>query len=179
MGASEQKLGLRRELVFQLIETSRLLHLYVDERARKAGTTRAQWSVLGRLRREEGITQADLAGRLELQPISLVRLIDRLVDQGLVERRIDPADRRAWRLFLTVEGHRMVSDLDPVGHAIREEILEGLADDDMHRVSEMLSNMKNRLKDLTRADHEHVREAPQNVPVEAVGRSPKLRKRLR
>ena len=177
MSAGSRTLELRRELVFQLIETSRLLHAYVDERARKAGTTRAQWSVLGRLRRDEGITQAELAGRLELQPISLVRLLDRLVEQGLVERRTDPHDRRAWRLYLTEAGRSMVSALDPVGHSIRAELLEDLADADMQHVSTLLAQMKDRLKLLTRADHEHVRDAHQDSSVAPLGRSSKLRQK--
>src|SRR4051812_30073430 len=88
----DERLELRRELVFQLIETSRLLQAFVDERAKEFGTTRAQWAVLGRLRRQEGLAQVELAAQLGLQPISLVRLLDRLVEQECVERRTDPQD---------------------------------------------------------------------------------------
>jgi hypothetical protein len=92
---------LKRELVAQLVESSRLLRNYIDHRAKSRGTTRAQWIVLFRLRQQEGLSQVDLADVLELQPISLVRLLDRLVEHGLLERRHDPKDRRANRLFLT------------------------------------------------------------------------------
>ena len=94
-------LDLKKQFVSQLVETSRLLRNYIDTRAKTRGTTRAQWIVLFRLREQEGLSQVDLADVLELQPISLVRLLDRLVEQGLVERRSDPRDRRANRLFLT------------------------------------------------------------------------------
>ena len=117
------KRPLRRELVFQLVETSRLLRTYVEQRARQHGTTRAQWGVMSRLRRQEGLNQASLAEQMDLQPISLARLLDRLQSQNLIERREDPADRRAYRLFLTPEGRALVDDLDAVRTEIADEIL--------------------------------------------------------
>ncbi|WP_336813591.1 MarR family winged helix-turn-helix transcriptional regulator [Bosea sp. MMO-172] len=117
------KRPLRRELVFQLVETSRLLRTYVEQRARQHGTTRAQWGVMSRLRRQEGLNQASLAEQMDLQPISLARLLDRLQSQNLIERREDPADRRAYRLFLTPEGRALVDGLDAVRTEIADEIL--------------------------------------------------------
>ncbi|MDE2063207.1 MAG: MarR family transcriptional regulator, partial [Bradyrhizobium sp.] len=105
-------LDLKKQIVSQLVETSRLLRNYIDHRAKGRGTTRAQWIVLVRLREQEGLSQVDLAEVLELQPISLVRLLDRLVEHGLVERRSDPRDRRANRLFLTPDGRKLVGNLD-------------------------------------------------------------------
>lgn len=149
MTNSEITLELRRELVFQLIETSRLLHIFVDHKARENGTTRAQWSVLGRLRRREGLLQVELAKELELAPVSLVPLLDRLVEQGFVERRADARDRRAKRLYLTTEGRQFLLDLDPVGHAIRAEILEGQSAETMQALRDLLVDMKERLKAVT------------------------------
>ena len=119
---------LKRELIFQLVETARLLRTHVDQRARQHGTTRAQWGVLARLRRQEGLNQASLAEQLEMQPISLTRLIDRLEGQALVERRADPDDRRARRLHLTPAGRTMVDDLDAVRGDIAAELLDGCDD---------------------------------------------------
>ena len=99
--AESMSLDLKRQLIAQLVESSRLLRNYIEHRAKGRGTTRAQWIVLFRLREQEGLSQVDLAEVLELQPISLVRLLDRLVEHGLLERRPDPRDRRANRLFLT------------------------------------------------------------------------------
>jgi MarR family transcriptional regulator for hemolysin len=164
MDDDAETIELRRDVVFHLIETSRLLHAFVDERARRNGTTRAQWSVLGRLRREEGITQAELAAHLELQPISLVRLLDRLVDQGLVERRHDPNDRRANRLYLTGAGRDMVVALAPLGHAIRRDALGDVSNVEMREANEFLIGIKNRLKQLTQAGHEQVADAGEDVP---------------
>src|ERR1700747_2122991 len=93
-------LDLKKQLITQLVESSRFLRNYIDHRAKGRGTTRAQWIVLFRLRDQEGLSQVDLADVLELQPISLVRLLDRLVEHGLVERQHDPDARRAHRVFL-------------------------------------------------------------------------------
>jgi DNA-binding MarR family transcriptional regulator len=95
-----------------------IISINVPER----GTTRAQWIVLFRLRQQEGLTQVDLADVLELQPISLVRLLDRLVDHKLLERKPDPKDRRANRLFLTPKGRKLVDDLDSLRDAIAGDV---------------------------------------------------------
>src|ERR1700755_1515985 len=100
-------IDLKRQFVAQLIESSRLLRNFIEHRAKSRGTTRAQWIVLFRLRQQEGLAQGDLADVLELQPISLVRLLDRLVEHGLLERRHDPKDRRANRIFLTPTGPQL------------------------------------------------------------------------
>src|ERR1700738_3523458 len=119
-------LDLKRRLIAQLVESSRLLRNYIDNRAKERGTTRAQWIVLFRLRQNEGLSQVDLADVLELQPISLVRLLDRLVEHGLPERRHDPKDRRANRLFLTAKGKKLVDDLDSLRDAIATDVFHDI-----------------------------------------------------
>src|SRR3954452_5038178 len=105
-------LDLKRQLIAQLVESSRLLRNYIDHRAKGRGTTRAQWIVLFRLRAQEGLSQVDLAEVLELQRIWLVRLLDRLVERGILERRVDRKDRRTDRLFLTTGGRQLVDEHD-------------------------------------------------------------------
>ena len=94
----------RREILFQLADVARSMRTYVDQRAREHGMTRAQWGALARLERQEGMSQAEMAEALEVQPITLLRLVDRLCEQNLVERRPHPHDRRANRLYLTDKG---------------------------------------------------------------------------
>jgi MarR family transcriptional regulator, transcriptional regulator for hemolysin len=113
----------KRELVFQLVETARLLRTHIDQRARRHGTTRAQWGVLARLRRGDGQTQVALADAMEMQPISLGRLIDKLEMQDFVERRPDPKDRRAYRLHITPAGRSFVDGLDALRQEIAEEVV--------------------------------------------------------
>jgi MarR family transcriptional regulator for hemolysin len=136
----------KRQLVAQLVESSRILRNYIDHRAKERGTTRAQWVVLFRLRTQEGLSQVDLAEVLELQPISLVRLLDRLVDQGLLERRHDPRDRRANQLFLTEAGRRLVDDLDSLRDAIAVDVLNDIPDEAITTSLKTLQDIKDRIK---------------------------------
>jgi MarR family transcriptional regulator for hemolysin len=141
-------LDLKRRLIAQLVESSRLLRNYIDHRAKERGTTRAQWIVLFRLRQREGLSQVDLADVLELQPISLVRLLDRLVEHGLLERRPDPKDRRANRLFLTATGHQLVDDLDGLRDAIATDVLRDVPDGALQTSLDTLVEVKERIKSL-------------------------------
>ena len=136
----------RRQLVTQLVESSRILRNYIDHRAKQRGTTRAQWVVLFRLRAQEGLSQVDLADVLELQPISLVRLLDRLVEQGLLERRHDPKDRRA---NLTAAGRKLVDDLDGLRDAIAADVLHGIPDEAVATSLATLRELKERIKLLS------------------------------
>jgi MarR family transcriptional regulator, transcriptional regulator for hemolysin len=142
-------LDLKRQFIAQLVESSRLLRNYIDCRAKGRGTTRAQWIVLFRLREQEGLSQVDLAEVLELQPISLVRLLDRLVDHGLLERRPDPRDRRANRLFLTEAGRRLVDDLDSLRDSIAVDVLQGVSADTIETSLEALQVIKHRIKSVS------------------------------
>src|SRR5438105_1447141 len=90
-----------RDLAFTLNDVARLLRTHADQKAAQFGMTRAKWAVLARLDRFEGLKQTELAEMLDLQPISLTRLLDGLCGNGLIERRADPTDRRAKRLYLT------------------------------------------------------------------------------
>ena len=142
-------LDLRRQLVAQLVESSRLLRNFIDHRAKTRGTTRAQWIVLFRLREQEGLSQVDLADVLELQPISLVRLLDRLVEHGLLERRHDPKDRRANRLFLAARGRQLVDDLDSLRDAIAADVMQDVPTDAIRTTLQTLRDIKDRIKGLS------------------------------
>jgi DNA-binding MarR family transcriptional regulator len=116
-------------LAFILSDSARLLRRRFDARAQSLGVSRAQWQVLGALARMEGTNQASLADYLEVETITLCRMIDRLQDAGLVERRPDPADRRAWRLHLTDIAHPLLAALRDVAEAVMREALAGIDHD--------------------------------------------------
>jgi DNA-binding MarR family transcriptional regulator len=118
----------KREVLFQLSDVARAMRTYVDHCAREHGMTRAQWAVLVRLERNEGMMQAEMAEALDIQPISAARLIDRLCDHGLLERRPHPSDRRANRLYLTQEGRAMLAELAPLGGRIADVVLGSFGD---------------------------------------------------
>lgn len=140
---------LERSLGFLLNDVSRLMRKRFDERARQLGLTRAQWRVLGHLRRYEGISQRALAEIMEIETVTLGRHIDRLQDSGWVERRRDPADRRVWRLFLDVKARPIIDRLNAVSQETREETLEGLNLEQRERLLETLLLMKQNLLNKT------------------------------
>src|SRR6476660_10403164 len=109
-----------REILFTISDVGRLLRTYADQKARRYGMTRAQWAVLLRLERREGLKQSDLAEDLDIQPITLTRLVDRLCDNGLIERRPDPNDRRAKRLYLTPAARALLEQLAGLGQEMME-----------------------------------------------------------
>ncbi len=136
---------LERSLGFLLADTSRLLRLKFDARAKELGLTRAQWRVLAQLRRREGINQSALADILEIENITLARHIDRLEEKGWVERRSDPDDRRKWRLFLKAEVQPIMDQLREISVTIREEVMDGIPDDERDRFIETLFRIKTNL----------------------------------
>jgi MarR family transcriptional regulator, transcriptional regulator for hemolysin len=115
-----------REILFTISDVGRLLRTYADQKARRFGMTRAQWAVLLRLERREGLKQSDLAEQLDIQPITLTRLVDRLCDNGLIERRADPHDRRAKRLYLTPAARPLLERISDQIEELSETILAGI-----------------------------------------------------
>jgi MarR family transcriptional regulator for hemolysin len=140
------QMPLSREIAFTLMDVARLLKTYADQRARQYGMTRAQWAVLVRLDRSEGLKQSELAELLDLQPITLTRLLDRLAENSLIERRADPNDRRANRLFLTAEARPLLERLSTLGEDMMGTVLEGLDAKSMERLLRDLDLMKDNLR---------------------------------
>src|SRR6478672_12278832 len=100
---------------FEIGETAHALRKAFDRLAVGLGVTRAQWKVLFKLTRSPGLRQVELADILDLEPITLCRIVDRLEDSGLVERSRDPEDRRAWRLHVTERAQPLIEKLKDVG----------------------------------------------------------------
>lgn len=139
---------LTRSLGFLLGDVSRLIRMRFDARAGELGLTRAQWRVLAQLRRREGINQSALAEILEIEPITLVRHIDRLVAKELVERRPDPNDRRAWKLYLKDEVQPVLDRLRELSEQTRNDALAGIPDDQREQFIDNLLIMKANLAAL-------------------------------
>src|SRR5581483_2054382 len=116
----------QREIGFLISDVARLIRTYVDQEARRFGMTRAQWAVLSRLERSEGLKQSELAELLDIQPITLTRLVDRLCEHGMVERRSCPNDRRAKRLFLTAQARPLMDRLAVLGEQAMSNVLKGI-----------------------------------------------------
>lgn len=138
--------SIEREIAFNISDVARLLKTYADQRARELGMTRAQWVVLARVERSEGLKQCELADTLDLQPITLTRLIDRLCDNGLIERRSDPDDRRAKRLYLTPAARPVLDGLARLGADIMATVLEGIEPAAVEQLLTHLLTLKTNLR---------------------------------
>lgn len=128
-----------RELGFALNDVARMLRTFSDQKARELNMTRAQWAVLARLQRCQGAKQSELAQLLDIAPITLTRLIDKLCDSGLVERRADSEDRRANRLFLTSSAAPTLKRLAALGEHLMGRALAGL---DSKAIGEMIGRIE-------------------------------------
>ncbi len=140
------KLPAKREFAFNIMDVARLLKTYADQRARQFGISKAQWVALVRIDRTEGLKQSELAEILDLQPISLTRVLDRLAESGLIERRPDPNDRRANRLYLMPAARPMLDQLADLGTDMMETVLEGIDGKTIERMLRDLDLVKDNLR---------------------------------
>ena len=131
-----------------LNDVSRLLRTRFDQRAKSHGLTRSQWRVLVHLARAEGIIQSGLAEILEVERMTLGRLIDRLEVAGWVERRRDSKDRRVRRLYLTAMARPTLSDIMKIATDMHDEALHGLSNDDLNQLMQTLLVIKNNLIEM-------------------------------
>jgi len=139
--------SLNREFAFIINDVARMLRTFADHKARQLGATRAQWAVLARLDRFEGLKQSELAEMLDLQPITLTRLLDRLCDSGMIERRADPNDRRAKRLFLTPAARPLLEQLGDLGETLMTTALAGVDRESVERMVAQLAIVKENLRE--------------------------------
>jgi DNA-binding MarR family transcriptional regulator len=127
---------------FEIGETAHVLRKAFDRMAVGLGVTRAQWKVLFKLTRQPGLRQVELADLLELEPITLCRIIDRLEEARLVERVRDPEDRRAWRLHVTGEAQPLVKKLRAVGAELVDHAFSGIDPKDIEITRQVLARAR-------------------------------------
>jgi DNA-binding MarR family transcriptional regulator len=126
-------------------DVSHLMRRAFDERARSSGLSRPQWRVLTMLRRHEGINQGGLAELVEVEPITLCRMVDRLQEAELVERRADPSDRRAWRLHLTDKARALLEEMRPMAFSLFDDAMTGLDPAERSDLFRMLERIRTNL----------------------------------
>jgi MarR family transcriptional regulator, transcriptional regulator for hemolysin len=134
-----------RDPLFLLHDVARLLRVEADKRARQHAMTRAQWGILIWLKRQPGISQKELAEFLEVEPITVARLIDRLEARGMVERRPDPRDRRIWRLHLMPPAWPMLDEIFELRTELARVLTNGVGADALDTMTEALLRMKTNL----------------------------------
>ena len=130
---------------FEVAETAQALRRDFDRRAAELGVTRAQWRVLSWLSRADGQRQVALAEALDVEPITLCRMIDRLAEAGLVERRADGTDRRAWRIHLTDRAAPIIARLRSVADLFLADALENIPETEQARVRDLLKQVRENL----------------------------------
>lgn len=130
------------QLAWEIGETSHALRRAFDRRAAEVGVTRAQWRVLAHLSRTPGQRQVELAERMDIEPITLCRIADRLEEAELVERRRDPGDRRAWQLFNTAKAEPLLERLHALADEMSDEAFAGIAPDIIETVREALERIR-------------------------------------
>jgi DNA-binding MarR family transcriptional regulator len=143
------------DLLFLLHDLARHLRLEADRRARCHGLTRAQWVILFWLHRQPGLSQKELAEILEVEPITVARLIDRLEEHGMVERRSDPGDRRVWRLHLLPPSQPVLDALHAERAAMLGNATLGLDPETIAILADALTRMKTNVVAGLRARERH------------------------
>lgn len=131
-----------KELAWEIGETSRMMRRYYDRRASALGVTTAQWRLLLRLSREPGLKQVELAERMDVEPITACRIVDRLEEAGLVERQRDPEDRRAWRLVLTAKAEPILMRLRALAEEMSGEAFEGMTIEEVEAMRAKLARVR-------------------------------------
>jgi len=135
---------------YTLADTTRLLRRVFDRRVAHLGLTRAQWRALKWIDRNPGMSQAQLAEDLDLEPIAVGRVIDRLQAGGFVERRPDPKDRRRWRLYPAGNAVRTVNEIGHVADRMHEDLLAGIDPAEFATTMRVLAKVKETLNEMDR-----------------------------
>jgi len=125
-------------------ETAHALRKAFTRRAANVGVTGAQWKVLFKLTLKPDLRQTDLADLLDIEPITLTRIIDRLQEAGLVERTPDPTDRRAWRLHVTAKAQPVVEKLRAIANEMTAEVFAGIEPQDIEVTRRVLAQVRER-----------------------------------
>lgn len=133
------------EMLVELYDVARLMRTRFDRWARTYGMTRAQGVILARLSRQPGMTQNEMAGLCEVEPITVGRLVDRLEARGLLERRLDPADRRIRRLHLLPAAEPILAEIHRYKIDLFRELTDGLDEETIETVTRALMQMKGQL----------------------------------
>lgn len=137
--------------LFALADLQRSVRAYADQRASRHGITRSQWAVLVKIHRQEGLQQAELAKLLDIQPITLTRLVDRLCASGFVERRADENDRRANKLYLLPAARPLMVKLKSLRDEINQTALSHMTPEEADRFVAQLETIKANVRAATKS----------------------------
>ncbi len=144
---------------FAIHDVARLLRFCFDRQSQEIGFTRAQWSVLAHLHRSNGVQQNVLARLMDIKPITLARHLDRLEVDEWIERRDDPNDRRAKRVFINPKAEPVIEKLTVLSQKVRKQAMAGISAEREAMFMEVLADMRN---NLCEADQKSCSNNPKN-----------------
>ncbi|MBT8111986.1 MAG: MarR family winged helix-turn-helix transcriptional regulator [Gammaproteobacteria bacterium] len=139
---------LSHSLGFLVHDVARLMRRAFDRRVKHLGLTRSQWFVIAHLYRNDGRTQRHLADELEVQRAPLSKLLDRLEAGGWVERRADPDDRRANRIYITEKINPLMAEGITVGKDLTDDIFSGIGEGVRAEFLTILAHVKAKLIEI-------------------------------
>jgi len=134
-----------RGMGFLLSDVARLFRREFDKNATETGLTRAQYQTLAHIKRQEGLSQTELASLLEVRPITLTRTLDRLAAKGWIERRSHKTDRRVRLLYLTRQAQPHTRALRAIARTVRQKAFAGINAADLQRMRDLLELVKQNL----------------------------------
>lgn len=140
--------GNKTSFGYTVADVTRLFRRVFDRRSSGLGLTRAQWLALSRIERAQGLTQTELAHELDLEPIAVGRVIDRLQAADFIERRADPGDRRCWRLYLAAKSDAVMAEMKQIASELREEVLTGVSAEELATTMRVMAKVKETLNQL-------------------------------
>jgi MarR family transcriptional regulator for hemolysin len=151
---------IKRSISLKLIVLARHLRIGFDHEVARIGVTRAQWTLIAAVARNPGATQRTIATALEVTEVTAGRLIDRLCDDGYLERRENPSDRRGYRVYLTPAAQPVLGQLGAIAQIQEAELFQGFDDQDLARMETLLDMVYQSLSDCRkRHDEEKAMEA--------------------
>lgn len=155
---------------YLLNDVTLMFRKHFDRRAVKFGLTRAQWRATKMLHYREGLRQTELAEYLEMEPIAVGRVIDRLQAAGFVERRPDPRDRRAWRLYPTEQARAVIDDMEDIARGLRKDATRGISHEELSQALEVIGRLKDNLLALDQPGADPTDPATSHGPESQAGR---------
>jgi len=154
----------RAQFATSMVDATRLLRREFDRRVAHLKLTRVQWRALKSIGARPGPTQAELAERLEADPISLGRVLDRLQATGFIERRADPGDRRCWRLHLAPGSAPVMDEVGRLSRELRAQVLDDVSDGDLAATLRVLEHVKDTLLAMDKPTREPVARPRKRIP---------------
>jgi DNA-binding MarR family transcriptional regulator len=140
----------KNDFGFVMADITRLLRRVFDRRAAHLELTRVQWRALSRIHRLPGLSQSELAEDLEVEPVAIGRVLDRLEAAGFIERRADPDDRRCRRLHAAPKSAEVMAAMRRLASDLRADVLDAIAPDDLATTLRVLGEVKERLHEIDR-----------------------------